>query len=242
MARTLILCPTFDHADTLLASISSVRAQTDSDWELVVICDGSPPRTFEILEAFTRADPRIRYVSHPKSPRTGEAYRDSVIRASDAEFVLHLGDDDVWSPRHIEAMLGLLAGADWAHQATLAVTTAGQFSWNFANIQTLREQRAWSTGRIDARGLNSVGYRRSAYMRLPKGWETTPAGQPTDVTMWTKFLAFSDLRVASSAQSTWLKLPGSAARLSAAPTERAVEGGLYLARVSEPGYLSHPGR
>lgn len=237
MARTLILCPTFDHADALIPAISSVRAQTDPDWEMVVMCDGSPPRTFEILETFARLDPRIRYVSHPKSPRTGEPYRDAVIRASDAEFVLHLGDDDVWSPHHLAAMLGLLEGSDWAHQATLSVTTFGQFSWNFANIQLLREKRAWSSKHIDARGLNNVGYRHSAYMRLPKGWETTPKGQPTDTTMWAKFLALPDLRVASSAQATWLKLPGSAARATTAPTERAIESGLYLARMGVPGYL-----
>ena len=59
MARTLILCPTHDHADALMMSIASVRAQTETDWRMVVICDGAPARTVEILQAIEADDPRI---------------------------------------------------------------------------------------------------------------------------------------------------------------------------------------
>lgn len=82
MADVLILCPTFDHAETLFASTASVRAQTFRDWELVMIGDGAPDRTARIMAAISRVDPRIRYEPHPKSARFGELYRDSIIRAS----------------------------------------------------------------------------------------------------------------------------------------------------------------
>ena len=98
MADVLILCPTFDHAETLLASTASVRAQKFRDWDLVVIGDGAPERTAEIMAAIGLADRRIRYEQHPKSARFGEVYRDPVIRASRAEVVLQLGDDDLWAP------------------------------------------------------------------------------------------------------------------------------------------------
>ncbi len=73
MADVLILCPTFDHAETLLASTASVRAQKFRDWELVVIGDGAPERTAEIMAAIGLADRRIRYEQHPKSARFGYA-------------------------------------------------------------------------------------------------------------------------------------------------------------------------
>lgn len=237
MARTLILCPTFDHADSLLASVASMRAQTDPDWEMVVVCDGSPPRTFEILEAMTRADPRITFVSHPKSPRLGEPYRDPVIRNSDCEFVLHLGDDDICSRDHVAFMVALLERSDWAHQASLSLAVDGGVTWDFAHIHALQAREAWSLRRPDARGLNNVGYRRSAYERLPVGWDTTPQGVPTDVAMWAKFLALPDLRIASSATATWMKLPSRAARAGMSATDRVVEGALLLARINEPGFL-----
>lgn len=102
MPSILILCPTFDHADTLFASTASVRAQKFQDWELVVIGDGAPDRTGEIISTISQEDERIRYEAHPKSERYGEIYRDRVIRESQAEVVLQLGDDDLWAPDHIE--------------------------------------------------------------------------------------------------------------------------------------------
>ena len=237
MARTLILCPTFDHADSLLASVASMRAQTDPDWEMVVISDGAPPRTFEILEKIARADPRIRFVRHPKSSRFGEPYRDPVIRASDCEFVLHLGDDDICSRDHVAFMVGLLERADWAHQASLSLSVTGGATWDFAHVHALRARQAWSVRRPEARGLNNVGYRKSAYERLPIGWDTTPQGVPTDVAMWAKFLALPDLRIASSATATWVKLPSRAARAGMDATDRAVEGTHLLAQINTPGFL-----
>lgn len=238
MARTLIICPTFDHVDALLMSISSVRAQTDPDWEMVVIGDGAPARTADIVAGFSRVDPRVRFEGHAKSPRTGEPYRDGVIRASDAEFVLHLGDDDLWSRHHIDAMLRLLEHADWAHQALLAVSVSGQFTWDFSNIGVLRARQAWSPYRIDARGLNNVGYRRSAYESLANGWDTTPADQATDAAMWAKFLSRPNIRVSSSSEATALKLPSGVARAGAVPIDRAIEAGWYLSRINDASFLS----
>ncbi|MGB3470289.1 MAG: glycosyltransferase family 2 protein [Erythrobacter sp.] len=101
---TLIICPTFDHADTLLMATASVRAQTRKDWQMVVICDGSPDRTREVMEAICRQDNRISYVWKPKGERYGETYRDAVIRQVDSAYVCHLGDDDLWLPNHLECL------------------------------------------------------------------------------------------------------------------------------------------
>ena len=136
MARTLILCPTHDHADTLFASIASVQAQRDADWQMVVIGDGAPERTADIVMAIGERDPRIRYRPHPKGERFGEAYRDAVIRESPAEFICHLGDDDLWSDRHLDTMTAMLAQADWAMQGELALSVDGAFTWRFANHGT----------------------------------------------------------------------------------------------------------
>jgi glycosyltransferase involved in cell wall biosynthesis len=123
MASILILCPTFDHAETLFASVASVWAQRFTEWELVVIGDGAPDRTVDSMEAICYPDRCIRYESHPKSERYGEIYRDRVIRESGAEVVLQVGDDDLWAPDHIDCMLDLMQGSDWANQAPLRVTS-----------------------------------------------------------------------------------------------------------------------
>ena len=134
MARLLILCPTHDHVDALYFSIASALAQTFEDWEMVVICDGAPPRTLEILEAITLTDARITFEAHPKSFKTCEIHRDRIVRASDAEYVCHLGDDDVWAPDHLERMLNLMQLGDWVNQSAMSILNTGGVDWTPRNM------------------------------------------------------------------------------------------------------------
>ncbi|MEO0913162.1 MAG: glycosyltransferase family A protein, partial [Pseudomonadota bacterium] len=187
MPGNLILCPTFDHSDSLFMSIASVRAQTVEAWRMVVICDGVPPRTIEVLEAICGDDPRITYVSHSKGERYGEAYRDAVIREASEDFIFHLSDDDIWSAVHLERMRALLEEADWGYQSELGVQLAGGSAWTPHNLGTEAMRRAWGRHRFTTGGLNNVAYRRRAYLSLKEGWVPAPAHLPSDCFMWAKF-------------------------------------------------------
>ncbi|MGH8030653.1 MAG: glycosyltransferase family 2 protein [Arenimonas sp.] len=236
MPRALILCPTHDHVDALYASIASVLAQTERDFELVVIGDGAPERTQRIVAALAATDARMSAVWHPKSERFGEVYRDPVIRASTAEFVCHLSDDDLWLPTHLATMLALLEHADWANQAPLRLTLDGRAEWWPVNHGT-PALRASVQRRVPlSAGLNYVAYRRDAYLRLPEGWTCAPWEAGTsDVYMWAKFFALPGLRVASSAVSTALKFPSHVGeRDTHTPEQRLAEIAPWLARSAEP--------
>ena len=236
MAKVLILCPTFDHADTLFASIASVRAQTFDEWEMVVICDGSPPRTDEVLAAIAAVEPRVRSVRHPKSERYGENHRDPIIRESDAEFVCHLGDDDIWTGDHLAQMTALLEKAEWANQAPLRVGVASATEWWPVNHGTAAMRDAVSRRLPLSAGINYVAYRRDAYLKLPEGWTCAPWEAGTsDVYMWSKFFK-GPLSVASSAVTTAIKFASSAeGRAQWTPENRLAEIMPWVVRLAEPG-------
>jgi len=234
----LILCPTFDHAETLFASTASVRAQRFTDWELVVIGDGAPARTAAIMAAIYESDPRIRYESHPKSERYGAIYRDRVIRESNAEIVLQLGDDDLWAPNHIDCMLDLLQEADWANQAPLRVATDGSAEWWPINHGTPQVRSSIVRGVPVSAGPNFVGYRREAYLRLPEGWTCAPPTGPSDAFMWAKFFRLPSLPVASTVATTAVKFPSHVAgRKHLTAEQRLAELQPWLPRLSEPGFV-----
>ncbi|WP_136439607.1 glycosyltransferase family 2 protein [Pacificoceanicola onchidii] len=240
MTTFLVICPTFNHADALFMSISSVRAQDFTDWEMVVIGDGAPERTAEIVEQFSRQDDRIRYVAQPKGPRYGEAYRDPVIRESAAKYVCHLSDDDLWAPDHLSIMLGLLEEADWVTQSEIRLLPNGAVQWGALNhgVPSIRE--AVRRHSHLSSGLNYVAYRRQTYVDLPVGWEDAPweYGQ-SDLYMWAKFMHAGDLRIASTGASGALKLTShTPERFAATPEARAVELGTWLARIGRPGFLN----
>ena len=236
MTKVLILCPTFDHCDTLSASIASVQTQSFKEWEMAVIDDGAPDRTFEILSAISAEDQRVKAYRHPKGDRHGESYRDPVIRASNAEFVCHLSDDDLWTPNHLASMVASLEQADWVNQAPLRLLPGRSADWRPVNHGTPQ-------GREEARqriglsaGINYVGYRRDTYLRLPEGWTCAPkdAGS-TDMFMWSKFFHYPELTVASSAETTAIKLPSRIApRANLTPIERLAALTPWLARLAEP--------
>lgn len=238
MASVLILCPTFDHTETLFASTASVRSQRFRDWEMVVIGDGAPHRTAAIMSAISQADPRIRFEAHAKSERFGEIYRDRVIRESRAEVVLQLGDDDLWAPDHVDCMLELLRDADWGNQAPLRVAPDGAAEWWPINHGTPQIRSSIVRGVPVSAGPNFVAYRREAYLRLPEGWTCAPPTGPSDAFMWAKFFRLPGLAVASTAATTALKFPSHIPDRSGLDSlRRLAELQSWLARIAEPGFV-----
>src|SRR5919198_6646006 len=58
--RVSVLMPTYDHAHFILRAIDSLLAQTLTDWELIIVDDGSPDDTADLVKPYL-ADERIRY-------------------------------------------------------------------------------------------------------------------------------------------------------------------------------------
>ena len=60
-----VVVPTFDRREVLPRALDSILAQTFSDWELIVVDDGSTDNGAECVEALD--DPRVRVVRQPNS-------------------------------------------------------------------------------------------------------------------------------------------------------------------------------
>ena len=238
MSSVLILCPTFDHVDTLFVSIASVRAQSYDDWKVVVIGYGAPDRTGEIVAHIAREDPRVRYQWFPKSERFGENHRHQAILDSDSEFICHLSDDDIWLPDHLENMTGMLASAQWATQAPLRVQPDGTADWWPIHHGTAAIRHGVKDRKPPSAGINYVAYRRQAYLELPTGWTCAPWSEGTsDVYMWAKFFANPNLVVASSAKTSAIKFPSTAhGRKGRSPERRMAEITPWLARCAKPQF------
>ena len=91
----------YNSAQTIGEAIESVRCQTRSDWELLVVDDDSRDATAEVAEAF--ADPRIRIV-RTTGNRGPAAARNRGISLAQAPLVCTLDSDDLWLPHYLETM------------------------------------------------------------------------------------------------------------------------------------------
>lgn len=88
-------------------AIASVRAQTCTDWELIVVNDGSKDRTGLIAEREAMSDRRVRVVHQANSGRPGTARNHGLSLARGA-FVGFLDADDLYAPTRLELCIRAL--------------------------------------------------------------------------------------------------------------------------------------
>jgi glycosyltransferase involved in cell wall biosynthesis len=98
-----IVMPLYNKAGQVLETIASVRAQTFSDWELVVVDDGSTDGGPALVRDLQ--DARIRVVSQANAGVS--AARNRGIELARADLVGFLDADDLWLPGFLAAILAL---------------------------------------------------------------------------------------------------------------------------------------
>ncbi|MEO8075547.1 MAG: glycosyltransferase family 2 protein [Acidobacteriota bacterium] len=212
--RATVIIPTFDHGPQLRLAVESVRRQTETRLEIVIVGDGAPAATEAIGRDLEALDPRIRWVGFPKDARHGERHRDAVLRQAAGEIICYLADDDLWTPDHVETMWRLLggAGADVATTLMVRVQPGGGLALGparFVNLSSAHHRRLFAQPTSGfATGLSIVAHTRAFYDRLPFGWQTTPPGIPTDGWMWRQLLSAPGVRTVSECRATLLQFHG----------------------------------
>jgi glycosyltransferase involved in cell wall biosynthesis len=103
-----VIVPAYNAAGHIAEALESVRAQTVSDWEIVVCDDGSSDDTAAIASDF---DERVRVIRSPVN-RGLAAARNLAIDASRGQLLALLDSDDTWLPCYLERQLQLLERGD----------------------------------------------------------------------------------------------------------------------------------
>ncbi|MDB5023997.1 MAG: hypothetical protein JWP78_1752 [Mucilaginibacter sp.] len=96
-----IIMPAYNVERFIEASIKSVLEQTYTNWELLIINDGSTDNTRHIAQGFSSRDSRVRVINQ-ENKRLGAA-RNTGIRNSKGFWIAFLDSDDLWSPTKLEA-------------------------------------------------------------------------------------------------------------------------------------------
>jgi len=99
--RVSVIVPAYNAAVYLPFAIDSVLAQTYSDWEVVIVDDGSTDHTRAVVDSYRpKLQDRLHYIHQPN--RGLPAARNTGIRAAHGEFIALLDADDVWLPHRLE--------------------------------------------------------------------------------------------------------------------------------------------
>lgn len=106
--RISIITPTHNRRDALLRAVASVAAQTETDFEHIVIDDGSTDGTDRALAA--SQDPRLIYVGLDRWAGANAA-RNRGVELARAPIVTFLDSDDEFGPHRLASTLALFAAA-----------------------------------------------------------------------------------------------------------------------------------
>jgi len=102
MPRVSVIVPAHDSAQSIVATLESVRGQTFPDWEVVVCDDASTDATAEVVERLR--DPRISLVRAPRNLGPAGA-RNLALERAQGELVAFLDADDRWLPRYLQSQV-----------------------------------------------------------------------------------------------------------------------------------------
>jgi glycosyltransferase involved in cell wall biosynthesis len=114
-----VIIPAFNRAGIIKEALSSVRAQTRSPLETIVIDDGSRDGTADV------AEPEGARVIRLKQNRGAAAARNEGIRAARGDAIALLDSDDSWEPHHLATVASLLEQNPEAAAAGTAVRMVG---------------------------------------------------------------------------------------------------------------------
>lgn len=98
-----IITPCYNGAKYVAETIESVLNQTYSNWEMLVIDDGSKDNSSEIIDSYANKDSRIRLI---KQENKGcAAARNNGIRNAKGRYIALLDADDIWHNDFLEEQI-----------------------------------------------------------------------------------------------------------------------------------------
>jgi glycosyltransferase involved in cell wall biosynthesis len=101
-----IIIPAYNREKLISATIQSVIKQTFSDWECIVVDDGSTDGTKDVIQGLIEKDSRIRYVYQKNAERS--AARNNGINNSQGEYICFLDSDDFYTIDHLQLLEGAI--------------------------------------------------------------------------------------------------------------------------------------
>jgi glycosyltransferase involved in cell wall biosynthesis len=100
MPKISVVIPLYNKGFIISETLQSVIAQTFTDFEIIIINDGSTDNSFEIASQFV--DERIRLYNQEN--KGVSQTRNTGIEYANGELIAFLDADDIWYPNHLEEL------------------------------------------------------------------------------------------------------------------------------------------
>lgn len=101
-----IIMPSYNTGQYIAESIQSVRNQTYTNWELIIVDDCSTDNTDESVAPYL-SDRRICFIKNEKNSGAAVS-RNRALREAEGRWIAFLDSDDLWTPEKLENQINFL--------------------------------------------------------------------------------------------------------------------------------------
>lgn len=120
-----VVIPTYNRVAYLAEAVQSVIGQTYTDYELIIVDDGSTDDTAKMVKGI--GDPRVHFLALPHSGLAART-RNAGIQRARGRYVAFLDSDDLWDATKLADQFAGLSGRPecrWSHTGGRCIDHAG---------------------------------------------------------------------------------------------------------------------
>lgn len=166
--RVSVLIPTYNCGRFLAEAIDSVLEQSFTDYEIIVVDDGSSDNTPEVMLRY----PQVKYLRREHCGVS--ASRNAAVREAQGEIVVFLDADDLWTPDKLEKQVAYL---DENPDCMLVFTKAENFYHDGTAQQGSRQEELFNSSL--ERCIITCAIRRSVFEKYGLFRTDYPYGEDT---------------------------------------------------------------
>ena len=136
-----IIIPSFNRSELIVETLDSIIEQTYTNWECIIVDDGSTDGTIDVLKKYNKKDSRFKYFIRPKDRLKGaNSCRNYGFEKSKGEYINWFDSDDIMMPLKLELQVKQLSNSN--KQLTVCQTLV--FEGEVKNILGLRKKHIHS--------------------------------------------------------------------------------------------------
>jgi glycosyltransferase involved in cell wall biosynthesis len=109
MPMVSIIIPYYNSKRTIIRALESVVEQTFTDFEIILVDDGSHDNSHTIVDDYIKKNEKIKFTHYYQENAGPSEARNLGISKSDAEYIAFLDSDDSWASNKLEIQMKLIS-------------------------------------------------------------------------------------------------------------------------------------
>lgn len=101
-----VIITTYNRSDVIKRALESLIDQTETDWEAIIVDDGSTDDTYLSVRHYLNQGFRISFIKQKNKGEEGA--KNTGIRAARGEYITFLDSDDTYHPDHLKKRKSIL--------------------------------------------------------------------------------------------------------------------------------------